>query len=45
MGKFDSFLKGIDIEVSDPRITTPQDQDADLRHVGNWEDLARSFGL
>ena len=24
MGKFDSFLKGIDIEVSDPRITTPK---------------------
>lgn len=24
MGKFDAFLKGIDIEVSDPRITTPK---------------------
>lgn len=24
MGKFDSFLKGIDIEVSDPRTTTPK---------------------
>lgn len=24
MGKFDSFFKGIDIEVSDPRITTPK---------------------
>ena len=24
MGKFDSFLKGIDIEVSDPRKNTPK---------------------
>ena len=24
MGKFDSFLKGVDIEVSDPRVNTPK---------------------